>query len=429
MKKLIVFKSLILATLFLFPTMMSCSNDDPNVIETNLLYSQLPSKFAVVKTWFENNPTTPSPTANTGVEIDEGNQTEHDHAIGTYYYEIDIDDYHSGEKQYDVEFYLDENLTIIAVIVNDIKVSTNSNEYAVAETQLKEDYKAYTVGKITWSTQREYQLASFTITTKSESQAITAWYTVSGVSATREMDSENLGTIIPAKIKAAFDATKYNDASVWKIVEVELEHNYNNNGIESFYEVELENIEVPTLEAELFFSSETGQLLYAKEKQDEDDNDKEDDKFVVNAKLKAAVEAAVPNAKIIEAEMDGQFIEVEAILTTNGITEEIELKFTMDYQLVSSETETKYSYSHLPEKFNVVKTWFANHSEIPAPPANTEVEITEGEQTEIEHSIGKYYYEVEIDDYTNGIEYDVEFYLNETREIIAVIVNEIKQAK
>ena len=110
------------------------------------------------------------------------------------------------------------------------------------------------------------------------------------------LDSEDLGTIIPTKIKVAFGATKYSNASVWNIVKVELGHNYSNNGIESFYEVELENIKNPTHEVELLFSSKTGQVLYSQEKQENNNNNKGNDEFMVNAELKTAI----PNAGIIE---------------------------------------------------------------------------------------------------------------------------------
>lgn len=299
------------------------------------------------------------------------------------------------------------------------------NDYAVAEAQLKKDYVAYNVGKISWSTQRGFQIAAFTTTTKAQGQSITAWYKVSGESATREMDSEDLGTTVPDKIKAAFNATKYSDAQLWRIEEIELEHNYNGNGIESYYEMELQSIINQKLEAELFFSFDTGALLYAKEDLDDDD-DSDDDRFVINDQLVAAVEAVFPGAKIIDAEVDDGYIEVEALVISDGMTKEVELKFTMGYVLVSSETETEYRYSQLPEAFDVVNEWFVVNSDTaPIPPPNTEVEITAGDQSESDYNIGKYYYEVEIDDYDNGgKEYEVEFYLTKDYEIIAVIVND-----
>lgn len=296
-------------------------------------------------------------------------------------------------------------------------------DYSIAEAQLHKDYSAYTIGPVTWATQRGYQIASFSITSKS----ITAWYARSGNTATREMDSEDLGTTVPAIIKAAFDATPYSNTTLWTIEEIELEHNYNANPVASYYEMELQNLTNSNLEAELFFDGTTGILLYSKEDLDNDDDS--DDAFVINNQLKAAVELVFPGAQIIDAEVDDNLIEVEAIVTVNGIKKEIELTFSMNYVLVSKEIETEYLYSTLPEYFNVIKTWFTNNPSIaPAPPANAKVEITEGYQVEYDYNIGDYHYEIEIDDYTSaGIEHELEFYLDMYLNIIAVIVNDVKQ--
>lgn len=323
-------------------------------------------------------------------------------------------------------------LFLVAMVSCSDDSETNSNSgYVVAEAQLMRDYSRYNIGGITWSTQRGYQIAAFSATQKSGAQAqtMTAWYSVAGTTASLEMDSKDLGTAVPDKIRVAFEATKYGgvDKALWVIDEIELEHNYNNNAIESYYEMELESVGIANLEAELFFSYETGELLYSKEELDNDDSD--DDKYVITAELKTAVEKYFPDAIIIDAEIDDNLIEVDAVITVGGVKKEIELEFTMGYELVSSEIETEFLYSQLPAKFNVVKEWFAANSSVaPVPPANTEVEITEGEQTEDDYNIGEYYYEVEIDDYDSGaIEYEVEFYLNKELEIIAVVVNDEKQ--
>lgn len=434
MKKAVLFTSLaVVASCFSF-ALVSCTDDDDDDRHYNKFkYSELPTKYASVKTWFANNPTiAPTPMATTMVEAIEGKKIEDDHAIGTYYYEVDIDDYSNAGKKYDVEFYLDVDAQVFAVVVNDVKHDETTQSYAVAETQLKKDY-GENVTDIRWVTQRGYQVGTFFLTTNSAKArslpqtTITAWYTVTGESATREMDSEDLGTTVPAKIKAAFEATEYSNTALWRIDEIEIEHTYNNNSMQSYYEMELESVgQLQTLEAELFFSYETGELLYSKEELDDGD-DAYDDIFVVNAQLKAAVEKAVPGAQIIDAEVEDNVIEVEAIITVDGIKKEIELEFSMDYVLISEEIETEYLYSQLPAKFDGVKTWFASNPTIPAPPANTEVEITEGEQVEDDHVIGTYFYEIDIDDYMAGtVEYEVEFYLDADLNIIAVIVNDVK---
>lgn len=299
-------------------------------------------------------------------------------------------------------------------------------DYSIAEAQLHKDYSTYTIGNIAWSTQRNYQVAKFSIMSK----PITAWYELSGRLAIREMDCEDLGTTVPAIIKAAFDATPYSNTSLWVIEEIELEHNYKATGVESYYEMELQNLTNSNLEAKLFFDGITGVLLYSKEDFDDDDDDDDiDDTFVINDQLKAAVEAAVPGAQIIDAEVDDNLIEVGAIVTVNGIKQEIELNFSMNYMLVSKEIETEYVYSALPANFAIIKTWLTNHpSTAPIPPANTQVEITEGNQVEDDNNVGRYYYELEIDEYTSGAnEYEFEFYLSEEFNIIAVILNDSKQ--
>lgn len=322
--------------------------------------------------------------------------------------------------------------SLILVSCDDGSSNTDNTDidYTVAEGKLRSDYNQYNIGAINWSTQRGYQIGKFNATPIQRSQSstsITAWYSVSGETATRKMDSEDLGTTVPASIQEAFTATKYSNNTLWKIDEIELEHNYDTNPSTSYYEMELDGIGVNSnLEAELYFSTEpTGTLLYSKEKLDDDD-DSDDDKFVITSQLKAAVEEVASGATILAAEVDDNMIEVEAIITTVSPPKEIELKFTMAYVLVSSETETEYTYNTLPPDFDVVKNWFVANPSTPAPPTNTEVEITEGNQTETDHSIGSYYYEVEIDDY--GVpEYEVEFYLSKSKDIIAVIVDDIKQ--
>jgi len=312
--------------------------------------------------------------------------------------------------------------------------SPTAIDYSVAEAKLLQDYEDEKITGIDWSTQRGYQIANFTASARSLNQgkSMTAWYYVSGTTATRKMDLENIGTTVPASIKVAFNETKYNDANKWRIEEIELEHIYANNGTftKRYYEMELQSVLNSNLEAELFFSYEEGKdgsLLFSKEELDDDDDD--DDKFVINAQLTVAVEAAVPGAQIIDAEVDDNIIEVEAIMTiTAGVVEsEIDLEFSMNYDLISKVIEKEYTYSTIPADFNVIKTWFSNVLEntanIPAPTADAKVTIAEGEQSE--DGIN-YYYEVEIDDYTttSTIKYELEFYLSKNHEILDVDIDE-----
>lgn len=97
--------------------------------------------------------------------------------------------------------------SLILVSCDDGSSNTDNTDidYTVAEAELRSDYSTkYNIGAITWSTQRGYQIGKFTATQRSQSSAsITAWYSVSGASATREMDSEDLGTTVPASIETA----------------------------------------------------------------------------------------------------------------------------------------------------------------------------------------------------------------------------------
>lgn len=321
-------------------------------------------------------------------------------------------------------------LSLSSCTDNEIKNPVGNENYSVAEAQLMSDYSDYTISKITWSTQRNYQIGTFEITPKAKnsSQSVTAWYAINGNSAKREMDSKDLGTVIPEIIQAAFDKTKYSDATLWRIEEVELEHDYTGNGIVSYYEVELENIADTNIEAELVFDDKTGELMHSKEETEEDDKDEEDDRYIVTEGLRAAVEKAVKGAKIISAEVDDNLIEVDAIVVSeDGLTSsEIELKFNMDYSLVSSEVEKEYTYSTMPEEFSTVTAWFiANSSTTPTPAPDTEVEIAYVDKVEDNFKIENYCYKVEIEEYdSNGEEYEVEFYLNKEFVIVTVVVND-----
>ena len=320
-------------------------------------------------------------------------------------------------------------ISLPALISCDKKDSNKDTGYSVAEAKLRLDYKNYDIKNITWSTQRSFQMATFSAITKSAGTSIAVWYEVNGATATREMDSEDLGTTAPAIIQEAFKATKYSNSALWTIKEIELEKSYNSNSMDSYYEVDLVNVADKTVSAELFFNATTGALLTQKEEVDNnDDNDTDtNNKFVVTAELKAAVEKAVPGAVIIDAEVDDNIIEVDAIITVDTVTKEVELEFTMEYKFVSSEIETKYEYGELPATFKAVKSWFDDAFSL-TPPPTTQLEITEGEQSEEDFNVGNYYYGVEFDD-LRGIdtEYEIEFFLNKDFEIIAVIVNDVKQ--
>lgn len=60
-----------------------------------------------------------------------------------------------------------------------------------------------------------------------------------------------------------------------------------------------------------------------------DEDDKDEDYFIVNEQLKAAVETL----------LEGALIEVEAIWSNDGVRTELELYFTLEYEFVGEEKE------------------------------------------------------------------------------------------
>ena len=292
--------------------------------------------------------------------------------------------------------------------------SDDQVDYSEARKQLLKDYEGSSVTNMVWKTVRGYQVVEFQlVATKAVAQA-TAWYSVSGNTAKREKSSESIGVAIPEVIEAAFNATKYKDATVWRIQEVELEVNYNGNAVESVYEVELELIADVKVEAEMYFNSTTGELLYAKESVDNDD-DTDEDIFVVNEQLANAVRAIYPDAVIIDAELDDDMIEVEVSIVENGLTKEVEMIFSLDYVYQESEIEYTILYSELPAEFVAIPNWFSDvDNNTAAPAANAEVEVEEGSFST--DSKKPYKYSIEIE----SVALEISFSLDSEYKIVEV---------
>lgn len=296
-------------------------------------------------------------------------------------------------------------------------------DYSVAKKQLAIDYSEYNLTDITWSTVLGYQVANFNFTTKAanSSASVNAWYSVNNDSATREKSTENIGVTIPDIIKTAFEETVYFTAA-WEIEEIEIEMNYNGNALEEVYEVELKSTTNKKIVAELYFNAKTGVLLYSRESiAGNDNNSNNNDSIVISDELAAAVKAIHPTAIIINAEIEDNQIEVEVVVTENGIAKEIEMIFSMTYVYHGSETEYEVTYGELSEDFYAVKEWFANtQNGFPIPPNETMVEIEEGNLQESEIN---YIWGLEIEYVSSGIDYEVEFFLDADFKIVNVKVD------
>ncbi len=244
-------------------------------------------------------------------------------------------------------------------------------ELTVAEKQLIADYPQYDIKDVKWELKDSYEVATFAIQSKSAAPMLSVWYAVAGDTATRKLDVESHGTNIPSVIKPAFDLTKYADAKIWKIEDIELENRYDDIAIGKVYEMELENISNTKLEAELFFDAATGKLLFSKEELDADNNN---DKFIVTAELQQAVKAIYADAIIIDASKSSDKIEVDIISNDEVANLEIEMYFTIAYRHISSEYDVEYG--NMPNKFSAITTWFKTASNnFPEPSVSDELEV------------------------------------------------------
>ncbi len=288
--------------------------------------------------------------------------------------------------------------------------------FMVAEKQLVADYSAYTVTDVSWVEKDGYQVGSFVGTAKSAGVSISAWYAIAGEKASRHIDVAKLGVAIPALIKPAFDATVYADAAVWTLDEIELENRYNGETEERVYEVELDNVSNKDLCAEVYFDAVTGGFLFAKEEVDASGDDS-DDRYVVDERLKAAVKAIHPEARVIDASKEDGFIEV--LVFDKGL--EIEMLFTAEFIYKSGEYEV--AYSELPAKYSSVNAWISTPANgFPTPEATSEVEIREGAALVIDGVECRAFIELEYSTISGAVEneYELGFYLDADNEIISV---------
>ncbi len=306
----------------------------------------------------------------------------------------------------------------------------DSANRAIVEAKVKEDFESQgTIAVSKVVVERGYDIATFTITPATAgsidtrattTKNMTAWYQVANATATLKKDVEDLGTTIPPEIKSNFDASKYGNTTLWTVTEVEIDTQHINGTPKEIYEIELENIANRNLEAELYYETQAPYaLLYSKEELDDDD-DNDEDKVVIDQKLINAVTALYPDpaiVQVIDAEMDGTQVEVEVLVTNDGITTENEIVFTdTTYATVAErESEVKVEYRAIsPDGLKTaVEGWFNKNTtklDDTRPPEATIVEVTTIKTGSVTSEATTY--EVEVEYIITNKEYEVELEFN-----------------
>ena len=308
----------------------------------------------------------------------------------------------------------------------------SSGNKAIVEAQIKKDFDG-AITDLTVTTKRGYEVATFKVTNTrgistdtraTDAEKWTAWYKIANAKATKKQSAKYLGTTIPAELPTldtAFKATpKYSDSKLWEVTGVEIDIQGKDANETRVYEVELVNLKNRKLEAELYYSFDNPiKLLYSKETLDADD---EEDKVVIDEALTAAVKTVYPTPatiQIIDAEMEDNNVEVEVLVTTNSVTTENEVEFTVSgttYTVVSQESEAKLTYNTIAptEVKTAVTTWFTtNVGKVAEAPTATDTAFV----TTITTGTGAaavVTYEVDME-YTNSTDnkfYDVELELS-----------------
>ena len=209
---------------------------------------------------------------------------------------------------------------------------------------------------------------------------------------------------MPADLDTVFKATpKYSEATLWTVTEVEKDTQHTNNNSITVYEVELVNKANPKLEAELYYNTVAPiKLLYSKETLDADDNE---DKVVVDDALTTAVKTVYPapaTIQIIDAEMEDNNVEVEALITSNTPATEIEIVFTVSgttYTVVSQEVETTLDRVAPAKLKEAIDLWVTANKAVALEgtdvPANAETSVKETKTGTAEAPIITYEVEIE----------------------------------
>ena len=282
----------------------------------------------------------------------------------------------------------------------------SSANRAIVEAQVREDFgSSATIGAFEMTEKRGYQVATFTLTfARSTTTKTSAWYKIADAKATLTKDVMALGVTMPADLDTVFKATpKYSEATLWTVTEVEKDTQHTNNNSITVYEVELVNKANPKLEAELYYNTVAPiKLLYSKETLDADDNE---DKVVVDDALTTAVKTVYPapaTIQIIDAEMEDNNVEVEALITSNTPATEIEIVFTVSgttYTVVSQEVETTLDRVAPAKLKEAIDLWVTANKAVALEgtdvPANAETSVKETKTGTAEAPIITYEVEIE----------------------------------
>lgn len=131
---------------------------------------------------------------------------------------------------------------------------------------------------VQWEQYDVYAVASFSMPTKATASSRTAWYTNT---ATPELVQEQRNMpgleYLPDAVRAAFNASVYNDPQSWRVDEVEIHfRHYDYSGVQTearrIYKIELDAIAAGRPDVDLFYE-ENGTLLNEKLDYDDDDRD------------------------------------------------------------------------------------------------------------------------------------------------------------
>ena len=204
---------------------------------------------------------------------------------------------------------------------------------------------------------------------------------------------------IPVEIQKAFNATVYADITLWTLNEVEYEYSEGEGGLtfNNVYIYEVENKINPNREAKIIIDSKTFEVIYMKESFDVDDNENDNNtsNTLITQALIDAVNSVFPNAKtvIIEAESASNGnIEVDGLVTIDGITSEFEVRFDASLTLLDKEIEFDATFGKLATaEQEAIAAWFnANPEGNPLKPtAHTLVSVELKEFTHVNISYSK----------------------------------------
>ena len=235
---------------------------------------------------------------------------------------------------------------------------------------------------------------------------------------------------IPVGIQNAFNTTVYADINSWTLSEVEYEYSEDEGGLtfNNVYIYEVENKIKPNREAKIIIDSKTFEIIYMKESFDVDDNASDDNddndnpsNILITQALIDAVSRAFPNAKtvVIEAERaNNGDIEVDGLVTIDGITSEFEVRFDASLTLLDKETEFDATFGKLTtDEQEAIAAWFNSNPEGNPlkPTAHTLVSVELKEFSHINVSyIKTFSFELEL----NNTEYEYTFATRKDGKIV-----------